>query len=131
MQDSIFTRIINGEIPSHKIYEDDHTYAFLDIHPITPGHTLVIPKKQVEFVWDLDETDYQALQASVQKIARHMREVLNVPYIGEQIIGIDVPHAHIHLIPFREVSEYRHVPDMNNEPDHTVLAAVAEQLKLA
>ena len=130
MQNSIFTRIINGKIPSHKIYEDEYTYAFLDIHPIAPGHTLVIPKKQVEFVWDLDEPDYQALQATVQKIARHMREVLSVPYIGEQIIGVDVPHAHIHLIPFRDVSEYRNVPDMNDEPDHAVLAAMAEKLKL-
>lgn len=131
MQDSIFTKIIKGEIPSHKIYEDELTYAFLDIHPITPGHTLVIPKKQVEFVWDLDEIDYQALQASVQKIARHMRETLNIPYVGEQIIGIDVPHAHIHLIPFRDISEYRHVPDMNSEPDHEALALIAAKLALS
>ncbi len=130
MQDSIFTKIIKGEIPSHKIYEDDRTYAFLDIHPITPGHTLVIPKKQVEFVWDLDEDDYQALQRSVQNIARHMRRTLDVPYVGEQIIGVDVPHAHVHLIPFREVSEYRHVPDMNSEPDHAALATMAEKLTL-
>lgn len=130
MNESIFTKIINGEIPSHKLYEDEHTYAFLDIHPITPGHTLVVPKQQVEFVWDLDETDYQALQASVQKIARHLRMTLDVPYVGEQIIGVDVPHAHIHLIPFTDVSQYRHTPDMTAEPDHAALAELAKKLAL-
>lgn len=130
MNESIFTKIINGEIPSHKLYEDEHTYAFLDIHPITPGHTLVVPKQQVEFVWDLDETDYQALQASVQKIARHLRMTLDVPYVGEQIIGVDAPHAHIHLIPFTDVSQCRHTPDMTAEPDHAALAELAKKLAL-
>jgi len=131
MEDSIFTKIINGEIPSHKIYEDDSTFAFLDIHPITPGHTLVIPKKQVEFVWDLDPKAYRALTDTAQKIARHLRETLNVPYVGEQIIGVDVPHAHIHLVPFTIVSEFRHVPDASAEPDHAALAALAEKLRIA
>ncbi|HCH34082.1 MAG: Histidine triad (HIT) protein [Candidatus Saccharibacteria bacterium GW2011_GWC2_48_9] len=130
MEDSIFTKIINGEIPSHKIYEDEHTYAFLDIHPITPGHTLVVPKRQVEFVWDLDEATYQALQSSVQKIAKHLRATLGVPYVGEQIIGIDVPHAHIHLIPFTQIAEYRQFPDMTAEPDHALLAGIASKLKI-
>lgn len=128
MNDSIFTKIINGEIPSHKIYEDDTTYAFLDIHPIQPGHTLVVPKKQVEFVWDLDDETYQALQASVKKIALHLRESLEAPYIGEQIIGVDVPHAHIHLIPFTAAAELRVRPDMSGEPDHQVLAEMARKL---
>lgn len=130
MQDSIFTQIINGEIPSHKIYEDDHTYAFLDIHPIQPGHTLVVPKRQVEFVWDLDDDTYAALQASVKKIALHLREALGVPYVGEQIIGVDVPHAHVHLVPFTEVAEYRKYPDMTADPDHTLLAELAKKLAL-
>ena len=130
MQDSIFTKIINGEIPSHRIYEDDHTYAFLDIHPVAPGHTLVIPKKQVEFVWDLDDVDYQQLMDSVKKIARHLRETLNVPYVGVQVIGVDVPHAHIHLIPFTNTNEYRNVPDMNADPNHQELAALAAKLAL-
>lgn len=130
MNDSIFTKIIKGDIPSHKIYEDEHTYAFLDIHPITPGHTLVIPKRQVEFVWDLDEIDYQALQASVKKIAMHLRAALGVPYVGEQIIGVDVPHAHVHLIPFTEIGEYRRHPDMTAEPDHALLANIASKLKI-
>ncbi len=130
MQDSIFTKIIKGEIPSHKVYEDEHTYAFLDIHPIAPGHTLVIPKKQVEFLWDLDDDDYQHLMESVKKVAKHMRETLNVPHVGVQVIGIDVPHAHVHLVPFTNVSEYRHVADPNAGPNHDELAAVAAKLAM-
>lgn len=128
MEDSIFTKIIKGDIPSHKVYEDDQTLAFMDIHPIQPGHVLVIPKRQVEFVWDLEEADYQALMRTVQKVARRIREVLPAPYVGQQIVGIDVPHAHVHLIPFSTVAEYRAVPDMSAEPDHAALAEMAAKL---
>lgn len=130
MEPSIFTKIIKGEIPSYKIYEDEHTYAFLDIHPIASGHTLVIPKRQVEFIWDLNEADYQALMKTAQKIALHLRDVLDVPYIGEQVVGVDVPHAHIHLIPFENIEEYRHVPDMSAAIDQAALAAMAQKLAL-
>jgi len=128
MQDSIFTKIIKGEIPSHKIYEDEHVFAFLDIHPVTPGHTLVIPKKQVEFVWDLDDDEYQHLTTAVKKVALHIRETLQVPYVGEQIIGVDVPHAHVHLVPFAHAIEYHQEADSSAEPDHAALAKVAELL---
>ncbi|RWZ78394.1 MAG: HIT domain-containing protein [Candidatus Microsaccharimonas sossegonensis] len=128
MQDSIFTKIIKGEIPSHKIYEDDDVFAFLDIHPIAPGHMLVVPKKQVEFIWDLDDETYTKLTLATKKIALHIREVTNVPYIGEKIIGVDVPHVHIHLVPFTNVEEYHNIPDSSAEPDHAKLANVAELL---
>ncbi len=130
MKDSIFTKIIKGEIPANKIYEDDKTIAFLDIHPVTEGHTLVVPKTQVEFVWDLPEEDYLALQRTVQKVALHLRETLAVPYVGEQIIGVDVPHAHIQLIPFRTATEFRRVVDMNADSDFDALAATGAKLKL-
>jgi histidine triad (HIT) family protein len=126
--DSIFTKIIREEIPCHKVYEDDKTLAFLDIHPITPGHTLVIPKKQVEFVWDLETADYRALMQTVQKIGRRLRTVLTTPYVGVQVIGVDVPHAHVHIVPFSTVQEFRRVPEMAAEPDHAALAAMAERL---
>lgn len=129
MQDSIFTKIVKGEVPSHKVYEDEYVIAFLDIHPVAVGHTLVVPKKQVEFVWDLDTEDYQVLQRVVQKVARHLRETLGVPYVGEQIIGVDVPHAHVHLIPFQTTSEFRQIPDMSAEPDHQAFAALAKKLR--
>lgn len=129
MQDSIFTKIIKGEIPSHKVYEDEHILAFLDIHPLVPGHTLVIPKKQVEFVWDLEDEDYQYVMATTKKVAKQLREVLGVPYVGVQIIGVDVPHAHVQLIPFTNVAtEYHGQQDMTLEPDHAALAALAEKL---
>ncbi len=128
MEDSLFTKIIKGEIPCHKVYEDDLTLAFMDIHPIQPGHVLVIPKRQVEFVWDLEAADYQALMQTVQKVARRIRDVLPVSYVGQQIIGIDVPHAHVHLVPFNTVTEYRTVPDMAADPDHAALAEMAAKL---
>lgn len=130
MQDSIFTKIIKGEIPSYKIYENDHVYALLDIHPVAKGHVLVVPKTQVAFVWDLDSDAYTALMMAVKKIALHLRDTLNVPYVGEQIIGVDVPHAHVHLIPFSTIAEYRNHPDQDSEPDHRALAAVAEKIRL-
>lgn len=128
MEDSIFTKIVKGEIPCHKVYEDDQVLAFLDIHPLTPGHTLVISKRQVEFVWDLSDEDYAAVMSAARRIARRMRDVLDVRYVGEKIVGVDVPHAHVQLIPFNAVEQYEAPQDMNAEPDHGVLAEVAEKL---
>lgn len=128
MQDSIFTKIIKGEIPANKLYEDERTIVFLDIHPHTPGHTLVVSKKQVEFVWDLDDQDYQALMMTAKKVARHIREKLNAPYVGVKIIGVDVPHAHVHLIPFATTAEYSNHPDMTVEPDFAALDEMAKEL---
>jgi histidine triad (HIT) family protein len=128
MTDSIFTRIIKGEIPCHKVYEDDQTFAFLDIHPKQPGHTLVIPKKQVEFVWDLDEADYLALMLTVRKVAKRLRAILGPPYVGELVEGNGVPHTHVHVYPFATTEESRFIPDMTAEPDHAALAAMAQKL---
>lgn len=130
MQDSIFTKIINGEIPCHKIYEDERTFAFLDIHPASEGHTLVVPKRQVEFVWDLPQEDYAALMATAQRIALHLREKTGCHYVGSAIVGTDVPHAHVHLVPFDETAQYYNLGRDSGEPDHTALAAVAEKLRL-
>lgn len=128
MEDSIFTKIIKGEIACHKIYEDGKTLAFLDIHPKTAGHTLVIPKKQVEFVWDLADEDYSALMATVKKVALRIRGVLGASYVGELVLGVDVPHAHIHVYPFETTEQSRFVPDPDAEPDHAALAAIAQKL---
>lgn len=133
MQDSIFTKIIRGEIPSHKIYEDEKTLAFLDIFPATEGHTLVIPKSQVEFVWDLEDDEYQALMGSVKKVARRLREVTGKTYVGTMVIGTDVPHAHVHVVPFESASDVKSVVSMKGrdqkEPDHEALARLAEKLR--
>lgn len=129
MNDSIFTKIVKGEIPSHKVYEDEKTLAFLDIHPVADGHVLVIPKTQVEFVWDLSEEDYAAVMATSKKVALHLREKIGKPYVGERIVGTDVPHAHVQLIPFANTNELHRDVDMNAEPDHAALAALAEKLR--
>ena len=96
---SIFTKIIQGEIPCYKIYEDDKTLAFLDIHPETLGHTLVIPKKEVDKIYDLPDADYQALMATVKKLSKHLEDKLSARTLWK-VIGTDVPHAHVHLLPF-------------------------------
>lgn len=125
---SIFTKIINGDIPSHKIYEDEKTLAFLDIYPIAKGHTLVIPKKQIEFVWDLEDEDYQAVMGTTKKVALRLREVLGAKYIGSRVVGVDVPHAHVQLIPFDDSSVLARDQDMSAEPDHEALAELANKL---
>jgi histidine triad (HIT) family protein len=130
MEDSIFTKIIKGQIPSHKVYEDDNSFAFLDIHPVQPGHVLVVPKKQVAAWIDLEETDYLALMETVQKIGKHLKEVFSTPYIGVKIVGVEVPHVHVHLIPFSTVEEYNAPQDLLAEPDHTALADMAKKIAL-
>ena len=130
MEDTIFTKIIKGEIPARKVYEDDMTLAFLDIHPLRPGHVLVITKEQVEFVWDLPDEPYQALMDSCKIVANRMREVLPQRYVHQRIIGVDVPHAHVHLIPFDEASELLGEQDMDSEPDFDALDEMAARLRI-
>lgn len=98
---SVFAKIVAGEIPCYKVYEDDKVLAFLDIHPETKGHTLVIPKVEVDRIYDLEDEDYRALMAAAKKIARHMEDVTGQRIIWK-IVGTDVPHAHIHLEPLDE-----------------------------
>ncbi len=129
MQDSIFTKIVRGDIPSHKIYEDDKTLAFLNIYPSVPGHTLVIPKRQVEYLWDLPDEDYDAVMRTTKKVALRLKEVLETERVGEKVIGLDVPHAHVHLVPFNSLEEY-YAPETKAEPDHEALAALASKLCL-
>lgn len=129
MEDSIFTRIVKGEIPCHKLYEDDATLAFLDIHPVQPGHSLVIPKQQVDKLYDLDDATYQAVMATAKKLARQLEAKLN-KRVGYLVVGVDVPHAHVQLIPFSEASEMHGEVDMTAEPDHTALAEMAKRLRL-
>lgn len=102
---STFTKIINGEIPCYKIYEDDKTFAFLDIHPETKGHTLVIPKKEVDKIYELEDEDYEALMNTAKKLSKHMEKVTGARTLWK-VVGTDVPHAHIHLMPLDEKWQY-------------------------
>ncbi|MCE7993098.1 MAG: HIT family protein [Roseivirga sp.] len=96
---SIFTRIINREIPGHIVAEDDHNIAFLDINPLNEGHTLVVPKQEVDRLFELDEGTYLKLQAFAHKVARAIEAAVPCLRVGVAVIGLEVPHAHIHLIP--------------------------------
>ena len=125
---SIFSKIVAGDIPSHKIAETDQFLAFLDVFPCALGHTLVIPKTQVESLWDLNSEDYLAVMQTAQKVALRLREVLDVERVGEKVIGLDVPHAHLHLVPFTAPAEY-YAKETTDEPNHAALAAMAERLK--
>lgn len=103
--DSIFTKIVKGEIPSYKVAENETCYAFLDINPLAKGHTLVIPKKQVDYLFDLDEESYVELQLFAKKVAKALGKAIPSIRIAEAVIGLDVPHAHIHLIPINSESD--------------------------
>lgn len=102
---SIFTKIINGEIPSFKVAETAHCYAFLDINPLVIGHVLVIPKLEVDYLFDLDDTTYIQLNLTAKKVAKAMKEVVPCVRIGVAVIGLEVPHAHIHLVPLNDVED--------------------------
>ncbi|MDP4209582.1 MAG: HIT family protein [Bacteroidota bacterium] len=96
---SIFTRIINGEIPSYKVAEDDNYYAFLDINPLVKGHTLVVPKKEVDYLFDVDDATLGGMAVFSKKVAKAIETVIPCKRVGVAVLGLDVPHAHIHLIP--------------------------------
>jgi len=98
---SIFTKIINGEIPSYKVAENDNYYAFLDINPLSKGHTLVVPKKEVDYVFDLDDATFMGLFEFSKKVSKAIETSIDCIRIGLVVYGLDVPHAHIHLIPLK------------------------------
>ena len=102
---SIFTRIINGEIPCHKIAETEEYFAFLDIRPMAKGHTLVIPKKEVDYIFDLEDAQLTGLHLFAKKVAKALESVVPCKRIGIAVIGIEVPHVHIHLIPLNSLQD--------------------------
>ncbi len=102
---SIFTKIIKGEIPSYKVAEDENYYAFLDINPNAKGHTLVVPKKEVDRLFDLDAETYTGLLQFAYKVAKALEKTVACNRIGMTVVGLEVPHAHVHLIPINRVSD--------------------------
>lgn len=128
MEESIFTKIIKGDISAHKVYEDDKTLAFLTIQPVREGHVLVVPKVQIDQYIDLPDEDYEALWRTVKKVATRIRAVTGKERVGVVIKGIDVPHAHVHLIPFDKGENLK----ADGTPEivaSEVLAPVAEELR--
>ncbi|MEF9923793.1 MAG: HIT family protein [Muribaculaceae bacterium] len=102
---TIFSKIASGEIPCYKIAEDENHFAFLDINPVAPGHTLVIPKKEVDYLFDLSKEDYAALQLFARKVAKSIKNIIPCKRIGVAVMGLEVPHAHIHLVPINKESD--------------------------
>ncbi|MCA0332660.1 MAG: HIT family protein [Bacteroidetes bacterium] len=120
---SIFSKIIAGELPCYKVYEDDKHFCFLDIRPVVKGHTLVIPKKEVDYIFDLNSDEYIELMMTARKIAKAMKKVIPCNRIGVAVVGLEVPHTHIHLMPINAVS------DMNfKNPPITLSVDEFEQL---
>jgi histidine triad (HIT) family protein len=102
---SLFSKIIQKEIPAYIVAEDDHNLAFLDIYPLTMGHVLCVPKKETDYIFDLPEADFQSLHAFSAKVAKAIEEVVPCTRIGVAVIGLEVPHAHIHLVPIHTVQD--------------------------
>lgn len=104
---SIFTKIINGEIPAYKITEDENYLAFLDVNPNAKGHTLCIPKKEIDKIFDMDEEHYLGLMRFSRKVAKALEKTVPCKRVGVAVIGLEVPHTHVHLIPLNEMDEMR------------------------
>lgn len=100
---TLFTKIVKGEIPSYKIAEDERFYAFLDINPLAKGHTLVIPKVETDYIFDLDEETIKGLFAFARKVAIGIKKIIECEKIGIAVVGLEVPHAHVHLIPINGI----------------------------
>ena len=127
---SIFTRIVNGEIPCHKICEDDNYFAFLDINPLVRGHTLVIPKKEIDYLFDLDDDLLSGMTVFAKKVARAIDKVMDCKRVGVVVLGLEVPHAHIHLIPINSLHDTEFSrPKLKLSSDE--LKLIAEKIKSA
>lgn len=127
---SIFSKIISGEIPAYKVAETDDFLAFLDISPLAEGHVLAIPKKEVDYIFDLDDETYTGLQIFAKIVATGLRKAIPCKRIGVAVIGLEVPHTHIHLIPMNHVSDLNFSrPKLSFTPQQ--LAATAEKIKAA
>lgn len=124
---SIFTRIVNGEIPAHKIAETEDFLAFLDVFPCAAGHTLVIPKKEIDYLFDLDDTLYSGLMNFAKSLEPALRKAIPCKRIGVAVVGLEVPHAHVHLIPMNSMNDM----NFNNKlsMSHDELAGIAERIK--
>ena len=124
---SIFSRIIAGEIPCYKVAEDENFFAFLDINPVAAGHTLVVPKHEVDYIFDLPHDQYLLFMAFARKVADAMQAVIPCKRIGITVIGLEVPHAHIHLLPINNESDMNFFTDKKQIPAEE-MAAIAQNI---
>jgi histidine triad (HIT) family protein len=124
---SLFSRIITGEIPCHKIWEDDRFFAFLDIHPIQPGHTLVVPKQEIDSAFDMDEEAYAAFFIAAKRLVPAIQKAMGSARVGLVVEGLEVPHAHIKLVPISEPRDL--AQDNAKDATQEELANVAEKIR--
>lgn len=127
---SIFTKIISGEIPAHKVAETQDFLAFLDISPLAEGHVLVIPKKEVDYIFDIDDETFAGLMIFAKIVARGIKKAIPCKKVGVSVIGLEVPHAHVHLIPMNSVSDMNFSKEKLN-PSQQELAATAQKIRAA
>ena len=127
---TIFSRIIAGEIPCYKVAEDDRFFAFLDINPLVKGHTLVIPKQEVDYIFDLSDEDLAAMHVFAKKVARAIEKAFPCKKVGEAVLGLEVPHAHIHLIPMQNEKDMLFSNPKLTSTDEE-FKAVAESIRMA
>lgn len=125
---SIFTRIINGEIPCHKIAEDDNYFAFLDINPLAKGHTLVIPKQEVDYIFDLEDEMLCGLNLFAKRVAKAIERSVECKRIGIAVIGLEVPHTHIHLVPLVNIGDLN-FSNPKLKLTSQELASIAEEIR--
>lgn len=130
---SIFSKIIAGEIPAYKVAEDENFLAFLDINPLAKGHTLVIPKKEVDYIFEIEDPLYSELFVFAKKVAKGIKAVVPCDKVGMTVIGLEVPHAHIHLIPIRSIYDMDFSkPKLKFSPEQfkEIVEAIAKKIKL-
>lgn len=127
---SIFSKIAAGEIPCYKVAEDDRHLAFLDINPVQPGHTLVIPKKEVSYIFDLTDDEYTALQFFAKKVALGLKKAMPCERIATAVIGLEVPHTHIHLVPINSEGDlnFRHKTELSGDEMASIAARIAAEV---
>ncbi len=129
---SLFSKIIAGEIPAYKVAEDDRFFAFLDIFPTAKGHTLVIPKKEVDYLFDLDEETYLGLHQFAKKVAEGLKKAVPCQKVGVMVLGLEVPHAHIHLVPMQsehDLLNFSEKVKMTPEQFEEVRATIANAIE--
>ena len=127
---SVFSLIVAGEIPCYKVAEDDKHLAFLDINPVAPGHTLVIPKQEINYLFDMTDEDYVALELFAKRVARAIDKAMPCKRVAEAVIGLEVPHAHIHLVPINTEGDlnFRHKEELSGEEMASIAARIAAEL---
>ncbi len=130
---SVFTKIINGELPCHKVAEDNNYLAFLDINPLARGHTLVIPKKEVDYIFYLDDENYKGLFLFAKKVAKGIDLAVECKRVGIAVLGLEVPHAHIHLVPVNSIYDIdfsKPKLNLSNEEFTQISALISEKIKM-